>query len=117
MWLAAILNIAAKTIPEVLVRLDDQQELGNEIVAEDHVLLELLFFLLQQRRRQIMERQFLCFAVVVASLFTCCFAYSNGTVPAIIWHGMGWYFNRIAEDLENSGREFPSKLFHFNLYF
>lgn len=42
MWLAAILNIAAKTIPEVLVRLDDQQELGNEIVAEDHVLLGLL---------------------------------------------------------------------------
>jgi len=44
-----------------------------------------------------MEREFLCFAAVVASFFTCCFAYGNGTVPAIIWHGMGLYFNRTAE--------------------
>ncbi|XP_078361110.1 palmitoyl-protein thioesterase 1-like [Oculina patagonica] len=36
-----------------------------------------------------MERRFLCFAVVLASVLSCCFADSNGTVPAVIWHGMG----------------------------
>ena len=85
--------------PEELARPDDQQELGNEIAAEGHALL----FLLQQWRQKIMKRQFLCFAVVAASLFTCCFAGDNGTVPAVIWHGMGLYFNRKAEDLKNSG--------------
>ena len=46
-----------------------------------------------------MEGRYLCFAAVVASLFTCCLAYSNGTVPVILWHGMGLYFIRIAENL------------------
>ncbi|XP_020629307.1 palmitoyl-protein thioesterase 1-like [Orbicella faveolata] len=36
-----------------------------------------------------MEPRFLCFAALVASLFTCCLANSNGTVPVILWHGMG----------------------------
>ncbi|KAM7449542.1 Palmitoyl-protein thioesterase 1 [Porites harrisoni] len=28
-------------------------------------------------------------AVVLASFLTCCFAASNGTIPAVLWHGMG----------------------------
>ena len=37
-----ILNVAAKTIPERLARLDDQQELGNQIVAE---VLPVFYFM------------------------------------------------------------------------
>ena len=60
-----------------------------------------------------MEREFLCFAAVAASLFTCCFAYGNGTVPAIIWHGMGLYFNRTAEQHLKIAGNSAAELLHF----
>ena len=38
-----------------------------------------------------MERILVCIVAVFLSVFANCLAESNGTVPVVIWHGMGEY--------------------------
>ena len=67
-------------VPVVYQRENPGEEFSTRVTSESHASGGHFFHSKMWR---------LFHAVVLASFLTCCFAASNGTIPAVLWHGMG----------------------------